>query len=60
MGWTSDKKCFGDRQRKEAVLGSTQPLNQGVPGLLGGMTLTTHLHLKPRLRMSGAISYFLL
>jgi hypothetical protein len=68
MGWTTGRLSFDPRQRREDFssslcvqtgFGPTQPSVQWVPGVssLGlkrgrGVTLATHPHLMPRLRMS--------
>jgi len=60
-----DKPEFGSRQEQDIVLFSKSPVRLwGPPSLLfggyrgQGVKLTTHLHLVPRLRTSGAIILF--
>ena len=64
MGWTvrgsnpgRSKRFFLFSKTSRPALGPTQPSIHWVPSSLPGrsVTLTTHLHLVPRLRMNGVI-----
>jgi hypothetical protein len=66
--WTTGRTRFDPRQRQKFLtipsvpspaMGPTQPFVQWVPGVKGGrgVTLTTHPHLVPWLRMSRSYTY---